>query len=419
MKQISPSSPQAGLFGAGHFREFKSDPLGFLRRLAAEHGDFVGFLLGTRKYYLVSRPDLVRALLIEEVSRLRKPGFVADSNRGHFGDGLTTLEEPEWQRRRTLIRRAFHVDDSAAFRPGSITRACTLDWLATLPREHPFDLRVAFRTLVARIAARTLFDAELEGYGRPDENRQRTGIIPLAEAYGEDHTAVMTDEPVAPLSMTRPRASSAMPATLGIIDSRIKTREARGDVLSILIEANLERAEIVGEIMQMFFAGHLTTPSVLISLFHLLAEHPEVVARLRQEPSDGSLIECALKETMRIHPPAPILYREVAEPLSLGGFVLEPRDGVWICPHLLHHDPRYFEAPERFLPERFASGSERIPEYAYLPFGAGPRTCAGRRMAMQQMTTMASLAVAWCDLVPMGDRAPAAFVARDVPRPTD
>ena len=64
----------------------------------------------------------------------------------------------------------------------------------------------------------------------------------------------------------------------------------------------------------------------------------------------------------------------------------------------------------RLSPERFASGSERIPEYAYLPFGAGPRTCAGRRMAMQQMTTMASLAVAWCDLVPMGDRAPAAFV---------
>src|SRR5262245_13946403 len=146
-------------------RAFHADPVGFLRRLAEEQGDLVRFELGSRAYWLVSRPDLVRALLVEHADHLRKPAWVRDSNRGHFGDGLTTLENPEWRARRSRVQPAFRVDEPAHAR---LVETCTLDLLATLPRDRPFDLRAALRTLVARLAARSLLDADLEGLGPSD-----------------------------------------------------------------------------------------------------------------------------------------------------------------------------------------------------------------------------------------------------------
>ena len=82
---------------------------------------------------------------------------------------------------------------------------------------------------------------------------------------------------------------------------------------SILIEANLERAEIVGEIM-MFFAGHLTTSSVLISLFHPSRGAPGGSRRGSAESHPTAVSSACAQETMRITRAAPILYREVADP---------------------------------------------------------------------------------------------------------
>jgi cytochrome P450 len=65
--------------------------------------------------------------------------------------------------------------------------------------------------------------------------------------------------------------------------------------------------------------------------------------------------------------------------------------------YALHRDPRFFEDPERFDPERFAAGWEaRIPRYAYLPFGSGPRVCIGNGFAMMEARlVVATLAQRW------------------------
>ena len=57
-----------------------------------------------------------------------------------------------------------------------------------------------------------------------------------------------------------------------------------------------------------------------------------------------------------------------------------------MSPYLLHRDSRYFEEPERFWPERFGKeNAKRIPKYAYVPFGAGPRICIGNMLSIMQM----------------------------------
>ena len=96
---------------------------------------------------------------------------------------------------------------------------------------------------------------------------------------------------------------------------------------------------------------------------------------------------------MRLHPPAPILYREVEVPFELGGYEFARDVAVWVSPRLLHVDPRYFPDPDRFRPERFMKGGlAAASSSVYLPFGVGPRACIGNQLAAHQMTVIALLA---------------------------
>ncbi|WP_437790181.1 cytochrome P450 [Sorangium sp. So ce693] len=398
-------------------KHLQGELVGLVRRLAAEHGDLVRFPLGTKTYYLLNRPAYVRLVLIENAHRLRKPAFLLDSNRGYWGDGLTTQEGAVWRSRRALLRPAFRA--GAIGRHLQITGACTQEMLSTFRHGRHVRLRTELRILVARIAARSLFDAEVEGFGSPETHRHRAGMIRFDEAFGEDFTGVMRDEPIAPLALTRPRAPRRMDSTLAIIDARLRSREDRGDMLSFLMNSRsadgscLTREELIGEIIQMFHAGHVTLTQTLSDFWVALSGAPEAERRVHEEAArlpdgfsitgDAALPVCraALKEAMRLNAPAPILFREVALPFAVGNHSLEVGAGVWISPQLLHRDPRNFPEPERFRLERFDRAQPvSIQECAYLPFGAGPRTCIGNHLAMAQMSIIVALTARHCRLIP-------------------
>jgi cytochrome P450 len=92
-----------------------------------------------------------------------------------------------------------------------------------------------------------------------------------------------------------------------------------------------------------------------------------------------------IKESMRLYPPAWGLSREAAEECEIGGYRVPAGTQLFIVLWVLHRDPRYFEDPETFHPERWEDGSaKRMPKYAYLPFGAGPRLCIGSSFAMTE-----------------------------------
>jgi cytochrome P450 len=58
---------------------------------------------------------------------------------------------------------------------------------------------------------------------------------------------------------------------------------------------------------------------------------------------------------------------------------------LFMVPWVMHRDPRWFDDPEVFRPERWADGlAERLPRFAYFPFGGGPRLCVGNRFAMME-----------------------------------
>jgi enediyne biosynthesis protein E7 len=409
----SPPGPKGEQLGNLNYEHCRADTFGFLTGICERYGDIVGFDLGRLPCILVNGGPQVRELFFEREACLRKPEFVKDSNRGHWGDGLTTLEHEAWQVRRRALRPSFRAQSVSARLP--VVAQCTADMLDAWASNATPDLIKDLRTLTARIAARVVLDAELAGFG-PSEGR--SGVLPFAEAYGEQYASAPGGDPTAPLVMTRPRAPRRMDTVLRIVDERIASGQERGDVLSDLVRARLpdgrrlSRDDIVGEVIQMLYAGHLTIPVSLENFWRDAGATHEVAATIAAEanhlcangvPDSAALSSsyclAALKESMRLHPPAPILYREVEQAFELDGFAFARDVAVWVSPQLLHHDARYFPEPHRFLPERFVKGGPAVASGSiYLPFGGGRRTCVGNQQALQQMTLVTLLVTRRIDL---------------------
>jgi enediyne biosynthesis protein E7 len=408
-----PPGPKGEELGRLNAEFCQADIFGFLQALAEQFGDVVGFDLGASPYIFVSGAPQVHELFSRHEMSLRKPEFIKDSNRGHWGDGLTTLEGPAWQSRRRMLAACFRPD--AVAHHLTIVAHCTEAMLESWDRGAPSGLMEDLRILTARIALRAVLDADLEGYGAA---AGRSALVPLAEAYGEPYAGAPGGDPVAPLAVVRPRAPLRMDATVRIIDQRMASGEDREDVLSHLVRASLRdgagltRAEIIGEVIQMLYAGHHTIPLSLVRFWRDIAA-ADACARIAAEAEElcatglpgsdaisDSYCLAALKESMRFNPAAPILYREVETAFELDGFEF-PRDvGVWVSPRLLHRNAGHFPDPHRFVPERFLRSKSMLTARSpYFPFGAGRRVCIANHLALHQMALIALLTARRFDFV--------------------
>src|SRR6516165_5112458 len=192
----APPGPKGEDLGKLNHDFWRADMFGFLAALAEHYGDVVGFDLGRSPCILVNGARHVRELFSEREACLRKPEFVKDSNRGHWGDGLTTLEGAAWQARRRILLPSFRAMCVAPRL--AVVAQCTEDMLDAWTPKSQTDLLKELRILTARIAARMVLNAELEGHG---PSAGRSGVLPFSEAYGEDYVSTLRDKSMAPLFM--------------------------------------------------------------------------------------------------------------------------------------------------------------------------------------------------------------------------
>jgi cytochrome P450 len=199
-----------------------------------------------------------------------------------------------------------------------------------------------------------------------------------------------------------------------LIRERRAGAEDPGDLLSMLLNARDEDGsrmsdrQLRDELTTLMVAGLDTTALALSWSLHLLAVNPETQERLAREvrgilgdapPGAADLarlgcVEAAVKESMRLYPPAWLIGREAVKDCEIGGRRVAAGTSVIVSQWLAHRDPRYFAEPERFWPERWANeATKNLPKFAYFPFGGGPRVCIGSAFAMLEATLALAMIV--------------------------
>ena len=269
------------------------------------------------------------------------------------------------------------------------------------------DAQADMMRLTLEIVAKTLFDAEIGG----ETAEASVAMETLMRAFIARTGSLITAPHWIPTPLNRrvERAIRRLEQILmTVIADRRKTGEDRGDLLSMLLHAQDEESgrrmsdrQLRDEVMTLFMAGHETTANTLAWTWVLLSQHPEVEARLHAEldlvlgdrpPTVADLprlkyTESVVNETLRVYPTVWVIGREAVEPVELGGYQIPAGTTVFMPQWVIHRDGRWFDDPLAFRPERWSDGMmQRIPRYAYFPFGGGPRICIGNNFALMEAT---------------------------------
>jgi cytochrome P450 len=399
MMPPSPPGPRAHPLW-GHFGPFRSDALGFLVHCAAEYGDMASFRLGRRRIVLVSHPDLIEQVLVTDNRNFTKH-FAFKLLRPTMGSGLLMSEGDFWRRQRRLMQPAFAPKRIEGYAGAMVEH--TQRMLSSWADGHACDLHQEMLRLALAIVAEVLLDV--------DVSREVGDVGGAVDLLMVDFNYRFKNPLSWPLWLPTPwnrRVRRTLHGLNEIIQRIIAQRRAsgedRGDLLSMLVQARdeldgqgMSDRQLRDEVMTMFLAGHETTANALSWTWYLLARHPEIEARLHAEidqvlagraPTAADVprltyTERVVLEAMRLYPPAFVIGREALSDFTLGGYRLPAGTTLLMSQWVVHRDGRWHDEPLRFNPDRWEPATaERLPKYAYFPFGGGPRGCIGNRFAM-------------------------------------
>ncbi|GAA0668213.1 cytochrome P450 [Natronoarchaeum mannanilyticum] len=394
-RSAAPPGPD-GMPILGNTREYVQDPLAFFENLAREYGPVAEYVLGGEQFVQVSDPALVRRVLVDDNDSFVKGERFMDTLKPVLGDGLLTSEGETWRTQRHTVEPSFYPEmlESYATEMTDVTERALAEWT---PGERR-DVHEDMMSLTVEIAAQALFDVDIRA--------QEEAIGDALEAV-MDRAASSIRRPVdVPLWVPTPgnRRFNAALDDLHAVAERIIDQHERGggdagDVVSLLLAADedLPRERIRDEVVTILLAGHETTALALTYALHLLSENPEKREKLQAELDDVlggrtptvsdldelTYTEQVVEETMRIYPPVYDIIREADEDVEMAGYRIPEGRTVSFQQWVLHRDPRFYDDPERFRPERWTDElREELPPFAYFPFGGGPRRCIGDRFAM-------------------------------------
>jgi cytochrome P450 len=398
------------------------DPLGFLTRCAREYGDFVPLQFGFRRGVLLNHPDYIEYVLVTNQRNFVKSPAV---RRLHvLGNGLLSSEGEFWRRQRRLIQPAFHRQRIAEY--GQVMVSLTEQQLAGangtgIWRDGEVrDVAQEMMALTTAIVTRTLFGADVPA--RAEDIA--TALREIGEHFNSRLYSLrywLPDSVPTPGNRRLHRAVRQLDAIIyHLIEQRRRELAAgnagtdRGDLLSMLVQvrdeddgSRMSDKQLRDEVMTLFLAGQDTTALALSWTWYLLSQHPEAEATLHTEieqvlggraPVVADLprlryAEMVIMESMRLYPPAWTIGREAVGDCEIGGHHVPAGTILTISQWVMHRDPRYFEHPDSFRPERWkedpSSGpalplAKRLPRFAYFPFGGGPRICIGNAFAMME-----------------------------------
>ncbi|WP_090141537.1 cytochrome P450 [Limnohabitans sp. DM1] len=418
-----PPGPSAPLWGLNHLRTMKADYLGFVADLQRQQPDIAHVQVLNEHITHVFHPEWVRQVLVDQADALIRWERATDVFSVSMGQSVLVTEGVQWQRQRRMLQPGFSPKRVAGY-AALMTSAAqdALGDLARRPAEQSVDMDALMTTMTLDVILRALFGAH-----------QVTDARPISEAIQTlSHSGIqeMFKRFSWPLWMPLPSVRKVRHAKQTLdrmiqqhIQASPSAKQHDGeDLLTMLRQARdpehpdqgLSAQELHDQTMVMFQAGHETTATAMTWWCGLIARHPEVAERIHAEvdavlqgepPTPASLqqlpwLQASLKEAMRLYPPAAILFtRRACRALTVGPWTLPKGHLMAFTPYVIQRDPRWFESPDAFKPERFLPDAPPMPRGTWMPFGTGARVCIAQHFAMLEMGLIGAMLMQRFNLV--------------------
>ncbi len=355
-----------------------------------------------RSIKLINDPELAKELATDPLDIFPKNDLMVGALAPLVGDSIFVSSGERWRRQRAMIDPAFsHMRINTAFDSMS---AAVDDYLQKLDARattgETFSLDFTMSELTADVICRTVFSVPL-GEGTARE---------VFDAFAEFERSVASVN-VGQLIFGKPWADVRQPDRVlracerirrhigALVDPRIREPDAHDDIVSAVIAARDEvtgegftREELIDQLGVFFLAGHETTASALTWAFFILAQHPDMVARMREEISravgDGPiefrhvkqlpLVRNVFREALRLYPPITFIPRVAAKSCTVGDLQVKRGAMIMISPWTSHRSEVLWRNATCFDPDRFERGDD---DGMLMSFGTGPRVCVGAAFA--------------------------------------
>ena len=404
---LVPQVPGAPLLGS--YRAYRRNPLAFYSWLGRRYGDICAYRLLWSPAIFINAPRLIQSLLVEHAADYDKGEFQRSLFRPFVGNGLVNSEGALHDRQRKLLAPAFQPRHLSAYAATMVDYAD--HWQARRSEGDVVDIHTQMMGLTMQVVGKVLLGADVSA-----DAGDVSAALNTAVRWFQHAASNLLTPPLAvptPINVRTNRAIAVVKRTVQDIiaahqgdDCHRDAAGERGDLLTMLLRARddegrgMSDQQVLDEVLTFFVAGHETTAVALTWTFYLLARHREVTERLQAELDDvldGRLPTYddlprlpytlqIIKEAMRLYPPSSGIVRMALRDTVLGEeYPVQKDTPVVFSQYVLHHRPDYFPDPERFDPERFRPADEqKLPRYAYLPFGAGHRICIGNHFATME-----------------------------------
>lgn len=401
-----PPGPSGSVL-LGNVVEFGRNVNAFLARCEREYGPIVRFRMAHRTAFLLADPEFNELMLLKNYRNFIKHQMFFRRTRAVFGKGLLSTDGDYWRRERKLCAPAFSTERINAY--GEIMSRYAREMVSQWQDGDSRDIYPDMRAVTAKVVAQALFECNIAS----DIDDVGEAMIELADGITERmfNPLVPPDWTPAPSARRYRRSVARIDALLGrfIEEHRQSNLDERRSLLAMLMQARDEDGQPMSdqqlrdEAATLFLAGHDTTATAMAWTLLLLTQHPTWQAAVQDEvdrvlcgrapgTADVPTLEktgWVVREAMRLYPPVPLIARQSVEDCDIGGYRIPGGSLLYICPWVMHRNPRFFDEPDAFMPERWADNLEgRLPRNVYLPFSGGPRICIGARFSMMEATLL-------------------------------
>lgn len=362
--------------------------------------------IGRRKVFIVSAPELVRRVLVDDYEIHPKSDLMRAALGPLVGEGLLVSNGDAWAHDRQMLEPAFAQLRLEQVFP--LMQAAVLEHVEALAaRGHgvALDLEQELSHVTADVMLRAIFSVPISSIDAAEVFAAFMRFQRGAPQFELD--VVLRSDPAKPEPMPAPVTEDA-DAVRRLVGRLLEVRRAalaRGETFVDLAQAVIDARDahgspfpperLVDQLTVLFLAGHETTASALTWTLFLLSQQRRVLVDLRGEIertlarrpmtfADARSLQsprAVFREALRLYPPAGFLTRLVQVDEDLGGSRVPRGSLLVVSPWVVHRHHGHWRDADRFDPARFAEGAPPPQPGTYIPFGMGPRVCTGAAIA--------------------------------------